>query len=120
MKALRIAFLAAIAALLVSSLAACSPGKLDVSNATAIIDTRPSAEFAKSHIVGAINIDYSAGDFSAKATSLLRNGVYFVYGSNEEEVVKAIEDMRLLGFLTVTNVGSFEDAQRLLPLGVTS
>lgn len=120
MKKLRLAFIATLAALLVASLAACSPGKLDVSNVTAIIDTRAASEFEKGHIVGAINMDYSAGDFSTKATSQLRNGVYYLYGTSEQEVVQAIEDMRLLGFFNVTNLGSFEDAQRILPLGVTN
>lgn len=119
MNKLKVVFSVVIAALLISSLSSCSPAKLDVSDVSAIIDIRTADDFAAGHIVGAINNDYSIGDFIANATSLNRSGKYYVYGKNESDVAKALDDMFGMGFVNVTNIGSYEDAQRLLPLGVT-
>jgi rhodanese-related sulfurtransferase len=109
-----------VAVLIATLVSACSPGKLDVSNVTAIIDVRAEADFNTSHIVGAINNDFYEPGFSTRATSLIRSGVYYLYGDDEKQVIQAIEEMRLLGFANLTNLGSFEEAQQLLPLGVTN
>ena len=120
MKKLRFSLAAAIALVLAVSVAACSPGKMDISNVTMIIDIRPKAEYDKSHIVTAVNIDYSTGDFLALATPLQKNGKYLLYGTNDEEVIAAINLMLNRGFPDVTNIGDFKHAQEILPLGVTA
>ena len=66
-----------------------------------------------------MNVDYSTGDYMAAVTSLKKQGKYYVYGTTEAEAGLATKDMLGLGFTNVTNLGSFEDAQRVLPLGVT-
>lgn len=119
MKKLRFSLAAVLATVLVLSVSSCSPGKMDVSNVTAIIDTRPKAVYDKSHIVSAINIDYSSQDFLAFTTPLPRNGKYLLYGTNDAEVIAAINLMLNRGFPDVTNIGDFKSAQEILPLGVT-
>ncbi len=108
-----------LSAFLVVSLSACAPAKLDVSNVTAIIDTRSPSEFAKGHIVGAVNFQYIPYVFVASVTQLNRKGVYYVYGKNADEAGKAATDLQSLGITQVTNLGNYDDAQHVLPLGVT-
>lgn len=86
---------------------------------TAIIDTRSPAEFAKSHIVGAVNIEYVPVAFLASVAGISRKGVYYIYGRNADEVGQAVRDIQSLGVQNVTNLGNFDDAQHVLPLGVT-
>jgi rhodanese-related sulfurtransferase len=119
MKRLKLVFAAVVAASLVAGLTSCAPVKLDVSDVSAIVDLRTAEEFEKSHIVGAINIDFAAGGFAAEASSLRRNGKYYMYGKDEAQVSSAMDELNMMGFVNVTNIGSFEDAVRLLPLGVT-
>lgn len=108
-----------LSALLVVSLTACAPAKLDVSNVTKIIDTRSPEAFAKGHIVGAVNYQYIPYAFVASVTGLDRKGVYFVYGTTSDEAGKAATDLQSLGIVNVTNLGNYDDAQHVLPLGVT-
>ncbi len=115
----RLSLAIVLSMLLVATLSSCAPAKLDVSNVSAIIDTRTPEEFAKSHIVGAINISYAAGSYLAYASSLAHNGVYYVYGETADEAGNAKADMVSLGINQVTNLGNFSDAQNVLPLGVT-
>jgi len=107
-----------LSAFLVASLSACAPSKLDVSNVTAIIDTRSAEDFSKSHIAGAINIGYVSGSFIGKIIFQSRKGVYYIYGTTADEAGQARNDMLSLGFKNVTNLGNFKDAQDVLPLGV--
>jgi rhodanese-related sulfurtransferase len=105
--------------ILVATLSACGSSKLDVSNVTAIIDTRSPEAFAASHIVGAINITYTTGTFLATASGFSRTGTYYIYGTTATEAGKAKGDMTSLGTKNVTNLGNFQDAQDVLPLGIT-
>lgn len=119
MKSLKSFIAIIVAAGLIAGLTSCAPVKLDVSDVTAIIDLRSTSEYEKSHIAGSINIDFDAGYFTAEATNLRRNGKYYFYGKDEAQVSSAMDDLSIMGFTDVTNIGSFEDAKRLLPLGVT-
>jgi rhodanese-related sulfurtransferase len=119
MTKLKSLFVAVLAMTLVAGLSGCNPVKLDVSGVAAIIDTRSAEEFAKSHIVGAINNPYASGDFMANSTHLASKAKYFIYGTNEEEVSQACQILFKRGFTDVTNLGDFENAKRILPLGVT-
>ena len=112
-------FSAVLAMTLVAGLTACSPIKMDITGVAAIIDTRSPEEFAKSHIVGAINNPYATGDFMANATPLSSKAKYLIYGTTEEEVANACKILFNRGFIDVTNLGDFENAKRILPLGVT-
>jgi len=118
-KKMKLSITVALTAMIVLGLSACAPAKLDVSNVTAIIDTRSPAEFAKSHIVGAVNVEYVPVAFLASVSGLSRKGVYYIYGRNADEVSQAVRDIQSLGVQNVTNLGNFADAQHVLPLGVT-
>jgi rhodanese-related sulfurtransferase len=119
MVKLRVLFTAVLAVSLVAGLSGCAPAKLDVSDVAAIIDLRTPAEFATSHITGARNIDYASGGFYADASVLKKTEKYFVYGKTADQATEGTQSLHALGISDVTNLGSFEDAQGLLPLGVT-
>jgi rhodanese-related sulfurtransferase len=119
MVKLRALATAVLAVSLVAGLAGCAPAKLDVSNVAAIIDLRTPAEFATSHITGATNIDYTSGGFFADASVLKKTEKYYVYGKTSDQASEGTQSLHALGITDVTNLGSFEDAQSVLPLGVT-
>ena len=118
MKKVQASIATLLALVLLASLSACAPAKLSMENVTAIIDTRLAEEYNKSHMVGAINIEMESGGFSAEASSLKNEGTIYIYGETEEQVSQAVLEMRDLGFKSVINVGTFADAQNVLPLKV--
>lgn len=119
MKKSQASVAALLALVLLTSLSACAPAKLSMDNVTEIIDTRTAEEYNKSHMVGAINIEMATGGFSAEAVEVENKGTIYVYGETEEEAAEAVVNMRELGFTSVINVGTFADAQNVLPLKVT-
>jgi rhodanese-related sulfurtransferase len=119
MTKFKFALASIFAFVLVLGVSACSPGTLEVSDVTAIIDTRAAESFATSHIVGSANVPYEGGGFFVNVSEFGKSGKYYVYGADETEAGKAMGDMLSLGFTNVINLGSFKDAQRVLPLGVT-
>jgi rhodanese-related sulfurtransferase len=118
MKKLQVSVAALLALVLLTSLSACAPAKLSMDNITEIIDTRTAEEYNKSHIVGAINIEIASGGFSAEAVEVENKGTIYVYGETVEEATEAVVNMRELGFKSVINIGTFADAQNVLPLKV--
>jgi rhodanese-related sulfurtransferase len=119
MTKFKFALASIFALVLVLGVSACSPGKLDVTDVKAIIDIRTPEDFATSHIVGSINFDFERGDYLANVSLFERGGKYYLYGSSEEQSASAMDEMFSLGFTNVINLGSYEDAQRVLPLGIT-
>jgi rhodanese-related sulfurtransferase len=118
MKKLQVSIAALLALVLLTSLSACAPAKLSMDNVTEIIDTRTAEEYNKSHIVGAINIEMATGGFIAEAVEVENKGTIYVYGETVEEAAEAVINMRELGFKSVLNIGTFADAQNVLPLKV--
>ncbi|MEY2816468.1 MAG: hypothetical protein RJA78_1044 [Actinomycetota bacterium] len=118
MSRVRNSFTAVLAVSLIAGLAGCAPAKLDVSDVAGIIDVRTPAEFRKSHIAGAINIDYSSLDFLANSTSLIKTDKYLVYGENSDQATAAAADLISIGISDITNLGSLEDALNVLPIGI--
>ena len=118
MKKLQVSIAALLALVLLTSLSACAPAKLSMDNVTEIIDTRTAEEYNKSHIVGAINIEMATGGFIAEAVEVENKGTIYVYGETVEEAAEAVVNMRELGFKSVLNIGTFADAQNVLPLKV--
>jgi rhodanese-related sulfurtransferase len=118
MKKLQVSIAALLALVLLTSLSACAPAKLSMDNVTEIIDTRTAEEYNKSHIVGAINIEMATGGFIAQAVEVENKGTIYVYGETVEEAAEAVVNMRELGFKSVLNIGTFADAQNVLPLKV--
>ena len=118
MKKLQGSVAALLALVLLTSLSACAPAKLSMDNVTEIIDTRTAEEYNKSHIVGAINIEMATGGFIAEAVEVENKGTIYIYGETVEEAAEAVVNMRELGFKSVINIGTFADAQNVLPLKV--
>ena len=118
MKKVQASLATLLALVLLTSLSACAPAKLSMENVTAIIDTRLAEEYNKSHMVGAINIEMETGGFSAEAAAIKNEGTIYIYGETEEQVIQAVLEMRDLGFKSVINIGTFADAQNVLPLKV--
>jgi len=110
---------AVLAVSLIAGLAGCAPAKLDVSDVAGIIDVRTPEEFAVSHITGSINISYTDSNFLANSTALRKTDKFYLYGSTSTQADEAARDLISLGITDLTNLGSFEDAQSILPLGVT-
>ncbi len=119
MKKLQVAIATLLAVVLVTSVSACAPGKLSMDNVTAIIDTRTAEEYNKSHIIGAVNIDIELGDFIVTVVSISKSGAVYVYGETAEQAGLAVQYMRDMGYGNVVNLGNFQEAQEVLPLGVT-
>jgi rhodanese-related sulfurtransferase len=115
MKKLQVSLATLLALVLLTSLSACAPAKLSMDNVTEIIDTRTAEEYNKSHIVGAINIEMATGGFIAEAVEVENKGTIYVYGETVEEAAEAVINMRELGFKSVLNIGTFADAQNVLP-----
>jgi len=119
MKKLQVSLAALVAVVLVGTLSACGSSKLSMDNVTAIIDTRTAEAFNDAHISGAVNIDYSLGDFIVTVVAIKKEGTFYVYGETAEQAGEAVADMNGLGYPNVVNLGTLEDAKAVLPLEVT-
>ena len=76
-----------------------------------IIDLRSAEEFKKGHLEGAINYDFSSGDFSSQISSLDRSSQYQLYGSADQpKMASAV--MRNAGFAGVTELGTLDAAKK--------
>ena len=88
--------------------------------ATVVIDVRTPAEFASGHLEGAVNIDVQSADFDARISELDPSGDYFVYCRSGNRSGQAIDRMEGLGFSTMTNGGSVENASSLTGIPVVT
>ena len=113
-------FAAVLSVSLISGLAGCAPAKLEVTDKVAIVDVRTPEAFAESHIVGAINVDYSNPDFLLNAAELKPADKFYVYGENSDQAGEAVRGLLSLGLPDVTNLGNLQDAELVLPVGVTN
>jgi rhodanese-related sulfurtransferase len=119
MSRVRNLFTAVLAVSLIAGLAGCAPAKLEVTDKVAIVDVRTPEAFAISHMEGAINVDYSDPDFMLNAAMLKPADKFYVYGETSDQAGEAASDLMSLGLTEVTNLGNFEDAQVVLPVGVS-
>ena len=75
------------------------------------IDLRSAEEFKKGHLEGAVNYDFSSGDFSSQISSLDRSSQYQLYGSADQpKMASAV--MRNAGFSGVTELGTLDAAKK--------
>ena len=75
-----------------------------------IIDLRSAEEFKKGHLEGAVNYDFSSGDFSSQISSLDHSSQYQLYGSADQpKMASAV--MRNAGFPSVTDLGTIDAAK---------
>ena len=76
-----------------------------------IIDLRSAEEFKKGHLEGAVNYDFSSGDFSSQISSLDHSSQYQLYGSADQpKMASAV--MRNAGFAGVTELGTPDAAKK--------
>ena len=81
-----------------------------LSEGTVIIDVRTPSEFAGGHLEGALNIDVQSPDFAAQVSQLDPTKDYFVYCRSGNRSGQAISQMSNMGFTSMTNGGSVEEA----------
>ena len=94
------------------SVAACSTTSQQVGLAegTVIIDVRTPGEFASGHLEGALNIDVQSPDFAAQVSQLDPTQEYFIYCRSGNRSGQAISQMSNMGFTSMINGGSVEQA----------
>jgi len=97
-------------------LSACGGGNTAPADAKAtgpvvIVDLRSAEEFKKGHLEGAVNYDFSSGDFSSQISGLDRSSQYQLYGSADQpKMASAV--MRNAGFSGVTELGTLDTAKK--------
>lgn len=100
-----------LAVSLVAGVAACSASEpLEIDADTVIIDVRTPQEFAEGHLEGAVNIDVQSADFDASVQQLDPDGEYVVYCRSGNRSAAAIDRMTALGFSTLVDAGSLQNA----------
>lgn len=83
-----------------------------------IIDVRTPEEFAEGHLEGALNIDISDPGFEAAIDELDPNATYNLYCRSGNRAGQAQEYMEKKGFVSVTNLGSVDEAASTLGVSV--
>jgi rhodanese-related sulfurtransferase/thioredoxin-related protein len=74
-----------------------------------ILDVRTPKEFSAGHIPGALNLDYNAPDFQAKAAALDKSKTYLVHCAVGGRSVRACEKLSRLDFPNLYNLpGGFK------------
>lgn len=91
---------------------ACSPAAepVGLTEGTIVIDVRTPEEFASGHLQGAVNIDVQSPDFMAQVSQLNPGADYFIYCRSGNRSGQAISQMANMGFTSMINGGSVEEA----------
>ena len=93
-----------------SSSAHTTPADAKATGPVVIIDLRSAEEYKRGHLEGAVNYDFSSGDFSSQISGLDRNAQYQVYGTDDQpKMASAV--MRNAGFPSVTDLGTLDAAK---------
>ena len=109
----------ACAALLAVGAAGCSStsvssvadSQIDASFADAIIiDVRTPEEFAAGHLDGALLYNVQDPSFETNIAALDATATYVVYCRSGNRSAQAIERMKAVGFTTLTDLGSLQNA----------
>lgn len=117
-KVFSLASLIVVFVLLVS---ACAPQttSTDVSNYDVIIDVRSPQEFSQSSLDSAVNINVESPDFVSSISSLDKNKVYNVYCRSGRRSAVAVEIMKDNGFMFVNDLGSLDNASKVLGIPIS-
>ena len=87
-----------------------APADAKATGPVVIIDLRSAEEYKQGHLEGAVNYDFSSGDFSSQISGLDRNAQYQVYGTDDQpKMASAV--MRNAGFPSVTDLGAIDAAK---------
>lgn len=79
-----------------------------------IVDVRTPEEFADNHLKEAINIDFRDQGFETKIKALSKEQPYVLYCRSGNRSSQAQKVMKSLGFKSVENLGSLQEAARKL------
>jgi rhodanese-related sulfurtransferase len=104
---------------MVAGLNACTTEQAAKVAAGTIIDVRTAEEYAAGHLEGAINIDVESGDFEQLVSELDLEGEYQLYCRSGRRSAIATEKMLELGFTSVTDLGSLEEASAATGIAIT-
>ena len=111
MRRIRLILAALAAAVLATSLAACSATpSVEVPDGAVIIDVRTPEEYAEGHLEGAINVNLQSGSFEQEIAEQTLDGTYIVYCRTGNRSAQAVAIMTELGFGDVTDAGGVSDA----------
>lgn len=69
-----------------------------------LVDVRTPEEFGQGHLENALNIDFMADDFDAKAATLDKEKPVMVYCKSGGRSAKASARLKALGFKTITDL----------------
>ena len=111
MRRIRLILAALAAAVLATSLAACSATpSVEVPDGAVIIDVRTPEEYAEGHLESAINVNLQSGSFEQEIAEQPLDGTYIVYCRTGNRSAQAVALMPELGFGDVTDAGGVSDA----------
>jgi phage shock protein E len=79
-----------------------------------VLDVRTAAEFKQGHTKSAINIDVTQNDFKEQVMKLDKNDHYKIYCRSGHRSGIALKKMKELGFSKMENLGSVENAKKIL------
>ena len=82
-----------------------------------IVDVRTPEEFADNHLNEAINIDFRDQSFETKLKELSKETPYVLYCRSGNRSGQAEKLMKSLGFKSVENLGSLQEAAQKLKKG---
>ncbi|MBK7892332.1 MAG: rhodanese-like domain-containing protein [Bdellovibrionales bacterium] len=82
--------------------------------APVIVDVRTPEEFADNHLKEAVNIDFRDQSFEAKISALSKEQSYVLYCRSGNRSGQAEKLMKSLGFKSVENLGSLQEAAKKL------
>ncbi len=79
-----------------------------------ILDVRTTAEYSTAHTKKAVNIDVTQDDFKTKILKFDKTDTYRIYCRSGNRSGKAVDIMKNLGFKNLENLGSLENAKKIL------
>jgi rhodanese-related sulfurtransferase len=87
-----------------------------------VLDVRTPREFAEGHLVGAVNLDIQASDFSSRLQALDRGRTYLVYCRTGNRSIRAVRAMEELGFRSILHMpqGIVRWQERRFPVATAS
>lgn len=120
MRRIMLSIALALGLALGASACASPSDPITLDDSTVIIDVRTPDEFASGHLDGAVNIDVQSAEFDARVGQLDPESSYVVYCRSGNRSTQAIDRMTALGFTTLINGGSIENASNSTGLAIVT
>ncbi|MEE4152830.1 MAG: rhodanese-like domain-containing protein [Erythrobacter sp.] len=83
-----------------------------------VLDVRTPGEFARSHIAGAVNLDFSSPDFAERLAQLDPDARYLLHCKSGTRSAAALAVMREQGFRDIAHMSKGFDAWRTAGMAV--